>query len=162
MTRKPKKLISMKECTDRMWSENAKCRAGHRCAFTEATEGLNSHHIYGRKSALRYSHANAIVIASWLHKFRFHNASYMHESMMKAIEYNGTSLEHLESLKNDPEKISLQTYYDVERDEFIEHLTAGRVKMTPRLKDVLDFIEVRNSILKKPRKVKQLEAEKSS
>lgn len=144
---KQKKLISMKEATDRMWSENAKCRAGYTCAFSGATSGLNTHHLLGKATlALRYSHANAIVISSALHKFRFHNASYAHESLMKGILHNETTLEHLESLKWTCGDISLETYYEVERDEFLEHLRAGSVRMTRRIDEVLHFIEVRNGL----------------
>ena len=139
-----KKLISMKECTDRMWSENAKCRAGHECAFTEAKEGLNTHHLLGKKTlALRYSHDNAIVISCGMHKFVFHSTSFGPDALKRGIEYNGTTLEHLQGLRDRPEKIPLVRYYEKERDEFLEHMRANRVRLTPWTRACWDFIEAR-------------------
>ena len=101
MKKKSRKTITRE--LNRLWSLIVKERAGNRCEICGKTTGLNSHHIFGKKSQIkRFDIDNGICLCISHHTYGqvcAHSTSYDGQKEFHKILEEIRGVEFLEGLK---------------------------------------------------------------
>lgn len=110
---------------DIAWSEAVKIKAGHKCEVCGKEDGLNSHHIVGRRNrTVRWDTRNGVCLCVSHHKFGVQSA---HEDPLWFREWleenRWEDYSYLYSIKNDITKWTEFTMQDKlnELNEIIGH-----------------------------------------